>query len=63
MESFKLSNNFCQEKYINNRVIVLENIEGTMLSSLLFQDKLNFEEWLAIFCQILLALEIGSTKI
>ena len=57
-----ISNELSSDHKIQKKVLVLEKIDGEKLSDLLITSSLSFNEWLNIFCQILLALEVAQRK-
>jgi len=52
------------KKELDNIIFVIyEKIPGTSLDNLLLNEKINFDEWILIFFQLLLSLEIAQRKI
>ena len=62
-ESLK-SGELCKEKNSEQTIYVMyENIPGKTLSDMLGENKISFNEWLEIFVQILLSLEVSQREI
>jgi len=57
-----ISNKLSSDYNIQKKVLVLEKVDGEKLSDLLKAESLSFNEWLNIFCQILLALEVAQRE-
>jgi hypothetical protein len=61
--SIKLSSELSKQNQIQKQTIILEKIEGNQLGVLISQNSISFEEWLNIFCQVLLSLEVAQQEI
>jgi hypothetical protein len=53
----------CEAKSDIYPFMVVEQLEGSSVEKLLSNDTINYEEWLGIYVQLLIALEVGQREI